>query len=158
MTGPVQVLVVGFEHPRFSGEVVAELVRLREAGIVRLVDLLLVRRDGDGALEVLELPDGAPQGLGEIAAALLGRDASETDEPDEAEPEPSPDEVASWSLGDAVPPGATVAVALIEHLWAGPLREAVGRAGGTTLDETWLSAADLAVLAELERRTGTNPA
>ena len=45
MIGPVQVLVVGFDRPTFSGEVLAELTRLREAGIVRLVDLLLVARE-----------------------------------------------------------------------------------------------------------------
>ena len=155
MTGPVQVLVVGFEHASFSGEVLGELVRLREAGIVRLVDLLLVSRTDDGALEVLELPDGLPAGFGAIATALLGR--ADTDS-DEARPDPTTDEVLTWSLADAVPPGATVAVALIEHLWAGPLRDAVGRAGGTALDETWLSAADLAVLAELEHRARTDGA
>ena len=45
MSGPVQVLVVEFDEPSFSGEVIAELTRLREAGTVRLVDVLLVRRD-----------------------------------------------------------------------------------------------------------------
>lgn len=51
MIGPVQVLVVGFDQPTFSGEVLAEFTRLREAGIVRLIDLLLVSRTEDGALE-----------------------------------------------------------------------------------------------------------
>ena len=44
MTGPVQVLVVGFDNPTFSGEVLTEFTRLREAGIVRLIDLLIVSR------------------------------------------------------------------------------------------------------------------
>ena len=48
--GPVQVLVVGFDRPSFSGEVLAELTRLREAGIVRLVDILLVARAEDGTM------------------------------------------------------------------------------------------------------------
>jgi hypothetical protein len=148
MTGPVQVLVVGFEHPTFSGEVLTELVRLREAGIVRLVDLLLVRRTDDGALEVLELPDELPAGLGDVAAALL---AAADDAGGSSADATSIDDGATWSLTDAVPPGATVAVALIEHLWAAPLREAVRRAGGTTLDETWLSADDLATLEDIER-------
>jgi Family of unknown function (DUF6325) len=51
--GPVQVLVVGFDRPTFSGEVLAELTRLREAGIVRLVDLLLVARAEDGSIETV---------------------------------------------------------------------------------------------------------
>ena len=45
MIGPVQVLVVGFDRPTFSGEALAELTRLEDAGIVRLVDLLLVSRN-----------------------------------------------------------------------------------------------------------------
>ena len=49
----------------------------------------------------------------------------------------------TWSLADAIPVGATAAVALIEHLWAAPLREAVHRAGGTALDETWLAPDDV---------------
>ena len=51
--GPVQVLVVGFDQPRLSGEVLEELTRLREAGVVRLIDLLLVSRAEDGTLETL---------------------------------------------------------------------------------------------------------
>ena len=50
MTGPVQVLVVGFDTPTFSGEVLAELDQLRRAGIVKLLDLLLVRREPKAAI------------------------------------------------------------------------------------------------------------
>ena len=52
MSGPVQVLVVGFEQPSFSGEAVAELARLREQGVVRLIDALLVHRLEDGRFGV----------------------------------------------------------------------------------------------------------
>ena len=47
-----------------------------------------------------------------------------------------------WSLGAAVPPGTTAAVALIEHLWAEPLTTAIARTGGRPLDETWLGPDD----------------
>ena len=73
--GPVQVLVVGFEQPAFSGEVLAEFTRLREAGIVRLVDLLLVSRGPDGTLDTLTAPPEFGPELGALAAALLGRPA-----------------------------------------------------------------------------------
>ena len=49
------------------------------------------------------------------------------------------DAAAMWSLADAIPVGGTAAVALIEHLWADPLSAAIGRAGGTLLEETWLA-------------------
>jgi hypothetical protein len=53
-----------------------------------------------------------------------------------------------------VPAGSAAAVALIEHLWAGPLTEAVRRAGGRALDETWLSPADGAELENLITKQG----
>ena len=48
--GPVQMLVVGFEHGKFEGEILAELKRLREQDIIRLVDLLFVNKDDDGEI------------------------------------------------------------------------------------------------------------
>src|SRR4051794_10817138 len=99
MTGPVQVLVVGLDEPSFSGEVLAELSRLREAGIVRLVDVLLVTRTEDG-LATLPLPPHADPGLGRVAAALLG--ATDDDEDGGAG---SAGDGARWSLDDVVPDG-----------------------------------------------------
>jgi Family of unknown function (DUF6325) len=154
--GPVQVLVVGFDRPTFSGEVLAEFTRLREAGIVRLVDLLLVSRSEDGALERLAAPSQVGADLGELAALLLG------EPPSEASGEPAvagPDQVrptanatvngGAWSLADAVPPGSVAAVALIEHIWAAPLTAAIRRAGGRPLEETWLAPNDLEALEAL---------
>ncbi|MFF5292987.1 DUF6325 family protein [Paractinoplanes globisporus] len=138
--GPVQVLVVGFDHPAFSGEILAEFTRLRQAGIVRLVDLLLVSRAGDGTVETLAAPAGADAGLGGLAARLLGRAEGE-DEADDITAG-----VSTWSVADAVPPGSVAAVALIEHTWAGPLNAAIQKAGGAALDETWLAPDDLAML------------
>ena len=51
MTGPVQVLVVGVDHLVYTGEVMAELERLRQAGTVRLLDVLVVTRSADGTFE-----------------------------------------------------------------------------------------------------------
>jgi len=148
MIGPVQVVVVGFDQPTFSGEVLAEFTRLREAGIVRLVDLLLVSRAEDGAFETLAAPSGADAEFGGLAAALLGRPEDEANvEP--AVPDADDVDVMAWSLADAVPAGSMAAVALIEHTWAGPLKAAIQRAGGSPLEETWLSPGDLDVLESL---------
>ena len=62
VTGPVQVLVVGFDRFTPSGEVMAELDRLREAGTARLLDVLWVERGEDGTMETLPAPAGAPAG------------------------------------------------------------------------------------------------
>jgi hypothetical protein len=137
MTGPVQILVIGLDEPTFSGEVMAEFARLREAGTVRLLDVTLITRAADGTFETLPLPAGAPAGMGQLAARLLGHPDADT-----ASAEPAPTG-GTWSLADAIPVGAGAAVAVIEHLWAAPLREALHRAGGTTLDETWLAPEDI---------------
>lgn len=129
MTAPVQVLVIGFEEPSFSGEVLAELTRLREQGVVRLVDVLLVERSEDGTFEVLDPPPGTDPEMGRVAAQALGGGAG-ADGDGTLE--------GAWSLADAVPVGGTAAVALIEHLWAEPLVTAIGRAGGRPLAELWL--------------------
>jgi hypothetical protein len=145
VTGPVQVLVVGFDRLTFSGEVMTELDRLREAGTARLLDVLLVERGEDGTLETLPLPAGAPAEMGALVASVLG-----TSDPDSASAGDSEDGT-TWSLADAIPPGTSAAVALIEHLWATPLREAIARAGGTALEETWLHREDVGRLDEFMR-------
>jgi hypothetical protein len=140
VTGPVQVLVVGFDQLAFSGEVMTELDRLREAGTARLIDVLLVGRAEDGTLETLPLPAGAPSDMGTLVAGVLGASDAEVPSASEA------DDGSTWSLADAIPPGTSAAVALIEHLWATPLREAIARAGGTALEETWLHREDVELL------------
>jgi hypothetical protein len=93
--------------------------------------------------------------MGELAAALLGRgdgDAVEDAGDDEGLLQ------STWSLAESVPVGAVVAVALIEHVWAEPLRAALRRAGGAPLDETWLAADDTATLDALLRARGRTSA
>jgi hypothetical protein len=136
--GPVQVLVLGFKEPRFDGSVLAELARLDEGGVVRLVDLLVVTRAEDGSLDTV---DAYVEGRGEVAAALLGGDDV---------PARSESGVETWSLADVVPESGLAVVALIEHLWAVPLSAALQRAGATLLEETWLSSGDRERLTSLE--------
>jgi hypothetical protein len=121
----------------------AELERLRRAGTVRLLDVLVVTRTDDGTFQTLPAPAGAPPGMGTRVAAILGGSADELGSA--AAPVAGP----TWSLADAIPVGATAAVALIEHLWATPLREAIHRAGGKALDETWLAQQDVERLDQL---------
>ena len=46
--GPVQLIVLGFNHPDFHGEIIAELERLREHDMVRVIDSLVVYKDAEG--------------------------------------------------------------------------------------------------------------
>ena len=148
MLGPVQVLVLGFDQPAFTGGILAELTRLREAGVVRLIDVLLLARLDDDTFETLASPQGLPANLGQLTAALLSRpDTASQSEPDFGGAEVPRD--PAWSLVDSVPVGSTAAVALIEHIWAAPLRDVIHRAGGAPLDETWLAQPDVQLLEAL---------
>ena len=48
-----------------------------------------------------------------------------------------------WFVADAIPPGTTAAVAILEHRWAIPLRDSIERAGGRALADAWLHPSDL---------------
>lgn len=166
MTAPVQVLVIGLDRLEFDGSVLAQLDRLRDAGTVRLLDVLLVTRAEDGTLSTLPPPPGLPGETGDVVAQLLGAEGGAAPVVGDAEVASGDDPArrgrragdtggqgqgtdAVWSLDGAIPPGRTAAVALIEHLWAEPLREAIRTAGGRPLDETWLAPDDLDRLTSL---------
>ncbi len=76
--GPVQILVVGYgEGARFEGKALDELKRLRDADIVRVVDLLVVRKNADGTVDKVELSDDAElEKFGAFAGALIGYGAA----------------------------------------------------------------------------------
>ncbi|HET9324807.1 MAG TPA: hypothetical protein VFO03_13095, partial [Gaiellaceae bacterium] len=73
--GPVQMLILGFEDPKFTGEGLKELERLREADIIRLIDLLAVHKDAEGNVEVLQetqLDDASRAEFGAVVGGLIG--------------------------------------------------------------------------------------
>ena len=73
--GPVQMLVLGFAEPNFTGKIAAELDRLRQHEFVKIVDALVVQKDDAGeitALEVSDLSQDEAIEMGAIAGALIG--------------------------------------------------------------------------------------
>jgi len=139
----MQVLVVGFDGTEFTGKIAAELRRLREHDIVRLADLIVVRKDDVGDVTTLETSDlsaAESEQLGALAGALIGLGAAGEQEPDTGAA-PLPDDV--WFVADAIPPGTTAAVAVLEHRWAIPLRDAIQDSGGQLFADAWLHPVDL---------------
>jgi uncharacterized membrane protein len=163
--GPVQMLVVGFEHGKFEGEILAELKRLREQDIIRLVDLLFVNKDDDGEIVTVELSDLSKEEsmeFGALAGALIGLGA-DGEEGAEAgavagavamEDGQAFSEQDVWFVADAIPAGTSAGIALIEHRWAIPLREAIERAGGEPLADEWIHPTDLVAAGAEAARTG----
>jgi uncharacterized membrane protein len=152
--GPVQMLVVGFAHGKFEGEILAELKRLRDQDIIRLVDLLFVNKDDDGEIATVELTDLSREEsmeFGALAGALIGvgaggeagAEAGAVAGAVAMEDGQAFSEQDVWFVADAIPPGTSAGIALIEHRWAIPLREAIERAGGQPLADEWVHPEDL---------------
>ena len=123
---------------------------------MRLIDLLFVHKNEDGSVEKVELSDTHELAkLGAVAGALIGFGAA-GDEGAEvgalvgaagAVDEGSVfDEAEVWYVADAIPEGMSAAVAVIEHRWAIPLRDAVIASGGVALADEWLHPQDLLAL------------
>jgi hypothetical protein len=144
--GPVQLLVVGFDRPDFSGEVLAELERLRESDAVRVLDLLVIHKDADGVVRRLHRSDlsaGEAEGAGAVLGALIGLTdgAGATRVVGDGDQLPADEEL--WSLDEAIPSDSAAAIALVEHRWAIGTRDAIRAAGGVAVADAWIHPADL---------------
>jgi len=152
------LIVLGFNHPQFHGEIIAELERLKQSDTVRVIDSLAVYKDADGELEVEHLSNltqdeaielgskvGALIGLGiegeegmeagAVAGAEVGADGIEVFDEDEA-----------WDVIGDIPNDSAAALILLEHHWAVPLRDAIVRAGGFRLSDGFISPLDLVAI------------
>jgi len=153
--GPVQMLVVGFTHLEPDGTILEELKRLNEADIVRLIDLMAVRKDSNGdviALQATDLNQDESMMFGAIVGALVGFGAGGDDEETTAAAEMGAlaledghvfDDADVWYLADVIPNDTAAAVALIEHRWAIPLRDKILDKGGFVLADEWIHPKDL---------------
>ena len=141
--GPVQLLVASFDAPDVNGEVLAELERLRESDSVRLVDVLIVRKDAAGVVERVDHGDAA----GAAVSALIGEERP-SDGDQQAEEE-------FWSLDEVLPNGSVAAIALVEHRWAIGLRDAIRAAGGVPVADAWVHPTDLAAAGLTDRPTAS---
>ncbi len=153
--GPVQLIVLGFNHPDFHGEVITELERLRESGTVRVIDALAVYKDQDGELEVEHLSNLTQEEaieLGSKIGALIGL-GIEGEEGMEAGAEAGAEmaagginvfgEAGDWDVLEDIPNDSAAALIMLEHHWAVPLRDAIARAGGFRISDGFISPLDL---------------
>ena len=115
--GPVDWIVVEFPGSRFNGQIAPALLDLVERDLVRVLDLLVLKKDDDGSLEAFELSDldegeigGFREYESELAMLLSEEDVT--------------------SLAAAIEPGSSAAVLIWENTWAAPFASAVRRSGG----------------------------
>jgi uncharacterized membrane protein len=156
--GPVQLIVLGFAHPNFHGEVIAELEKLRESDTVRVIDALAVYKDAEGELEVEHLSNLTEEEaieLGSKVGALIGL-GIEGEEGAEAGAmagaEAAKDGIhafsdeQAWDVIEEIPNDTAAALILLEHHWAVPLRDAIARANGFRISDGFISPLDLVAL------------
>ena len=117
--GPVDYLVVEFPAAKanFSGEMATQLGSLVDRELIRVLDLLLLRKGVDGSVEVAELNELAVTDVGELLALEANLAMLLAEEDVEA-------------IGAALEPGSVAAVLVYENSWAGPFASSVRRSGG----------------------------
>jgi hypothetical protein len=115
--GPVDYVVVEFPAgaKNFTGEMAAELLKLVDAGTIRVIDVLILDKNEDGSVEATELSDieqlGEMQSIeAELAELLAAEDVDH--------------------LAASMEPGSTAGVLIFENLWAAPFASAARRSGG----------------------------
>ena len=115
--GPVDFLVIEFPADRanFTGEIAQELVKLVDAGTIRVIDMVILSKDDDGSVEAMELSDLGDLGdLVQLEAQLAELLAAEDVD----------------RLAAAMEPGSVAGVLVYENLWAAPFAAAARHAGG----------------------------
>lgn len=160
--GPLQLMVIGFDDPKFDGSIVREVARLSDAGVARLVDALVVSKDDDGevtAVLTTELSVPEMEDLGATIGALigLGLGGEEGAEVGAAFGEEAGadghllDDLDLVDVIDEIEPGTTAAVVLLEHRWAIPLRDAIIAANGVPVLDMWIHPDELVALGAAAR-------
>ena len=146
------MLVLGFDEPRFTGNIAAEINRLREHKFVRIIDALVVQKDDEGDIAALQASDltlDETTEIGALAGALIGIGYGDAEAGAEAGAEflgaggHLISDEGVWFVADTIPNGTTAAIILLEHRWAIPLRDAIIGAGGIALADEWIHPSDL---------------
>ena len=153
MTAPLQLIALTFRlGADAESRLLAEVDRIEGRGALRVLDVVLLAKGQDGTVEGLEVGDN--EDFGSLLASIApsgsqheGRSAAGNG----AASEPAGSGMAGvQALASSVDPGTAVAFLLVEHLWAGPLVDAVSAAGGALVSDDFLAGdASLAIAAEV---------
>jgi uncharacterized membrane protein len=152
--GPIQMWSFVFNGNKFKGEILPELERLKKAEVIRLIDLLVVRKDSTGAIATLTASDldwEEASSFGAVIGALMGWGAEGEEGVASGAIAGAAELVDGHAFGDetrvaladSIPPNSTAALALVEHVWAKPLQAAIARADGVEVGNDWLKTDEL---------------
>jgi hypothetical protein len=114
--GPISYLIVEFPGNKMTGEGLAALVDLTDQGLIRILDLVFVKRDLDGKVEAIEITDLDHDGELDLVV-FEGASSGLLDESDLADAEA------------AIEPGSSAAILIFENTWAVPFTKAMRSSG-----------------------------
>jgi uncharacterized membrane protein len=145
MYGPMSILVVGFDTSEFTGKIRPAFDELRKSKVIRVIDALVVKKDGEGAVlaeQVSDLSDADREELGAVVGGLIGfgydgpagMEAGATlgalavSEHDYGL---SAEEIKG--IADEMPNNSSALIVILEHLWAKRVKQELVSAGGNLL-------------------------
>lgn len=158
--GPIEIVVLGFDDDADLSEIETELARLHDNDLVRLIDAMAVHHREHGVIETRQLSHLAvdeAMAFGAAVGALMGLGAGGEQAMEagaiwglrELADGHVFDDHDSWTIAERVPEGRAAVVALLEHRWRIPVRDAVRRAGGAPLAAGWVRDEHLVALGEI---------
>jgi hypothetical protein len=123
MLGPIDYVVIGFVGNNFDGSIFSELAKATDSGAIRVVDLVFIIKDADGAFAIAELSDQHEE-LKQVVSSVGFADDL-----------PLLTEADLEKISEGMENDTSAGVLVIEHLWAKGLKSALIDAGGVLLDE-----------------------
>jgi hypothetical protein len=115
--GPVEYIAIAFPGNRFSGEIIPALQELVDTGTIKILDLVIIRKDASGDVQAIELADASAEeqatlgALGIAGTHLLGQEDFE-------------------DIGDALDPNSSAALMIWENVWADRFAASLRKADG----------------------------
>jgi hypothetical protein len=115
--GPVEYIAIAFPGNNFSGEIIPAIQELQDSGTIRVLDLIIIAKDGAGDVTAIELSEAGPElqatlgVLGIETRNLLGQEDVE-------------------DIGSALDPNSTAALMIWENVWAARFAQSLRNADG----------------------------
>lgn len=128
--GPISYLVVEFPENKMTGEGFTSLLDLVDRGVIRILDLLFVRRDADGSIRTLDLQDIDRDGQFDLAV-FAGASSGLLDQNDLTE------------AASVIEPGSSAGILIFENRWATPFVQALRRGEAQLVAAGYIPQTDL---------------
>ena len=115
--GPVEYIAIAFPGNNFSGEIVPAIKELQDAGTIRVLDLIIISKDGEGNVTGIELSEASPEQ--QAALAVLGVESRNLLGQEDIE-----------DIGAALDPNSTAGLMIWENVWAARFAQSLRAADG----------------------------